>query len=223
MIRATGNRVDEELPLATRPVHLFTPLVMLPALVFLENVLLAASGALGPSNTEGMRKTTEHYLEVTRGLGVAGTLLFLAILPGICEEVVFRGFVFRALRNYRGPTGAILISAALFALIHDMSQWGYAFTMGMLLGFLRARTASLMTPILIHVGFNTLVLMTSLPGWPLVLPDRLLTATEIALWGAGALAMVGGAMALMTWLTRNVPPEVLDGGGDDNNARALPR
>jgi hypothetical protein len=65
--------------------------------------------------------------------------------------------------------------------------------------------------------------MTSLPGWPLVLPDRLLTATEIALWGAGALAMVGGAMALMTWLTRNVPPEVLDGGGDDHNARALPR
>ena len=45
-------------------------------------------------------------------------LLVIAILPGIAEEVLFRGFVQRGFERSCGPWRAVLLSSLLFSLFH---------------------------------------------------------------------------------------------------------
>jgi len=59
--------------------------------------------------------------------GNAGTLGVLAVcglttvVAPICEEFLFRGFMFRALANWHGPWLAAAITAILFGLVHGLS------------------------------------------------------------------------------------------------------
>ena len=45
-------------------------------------------------------------------------VLLLAILPAICEELIFRGVIYNGLRQKYSALFSILISAGLFTLIH---------------------------------------------------------------------------------------------------------
>jgi uncharacterized protein len=89
-------------------------------------------------------------------------LLILAVVlaaPAL-EEVFFRGFMHRGLAASRiGPTGAILITAALWALLHLQYDW-YGITtillMGLFLGAVRTWTGSTALTILLH-ALNNLV------------------------------------------------------------------
>lgn len=53
--------------------------------------------------------------------GVVGQLLNIVIgmlLIGVIEEILFRGYILNALRKSLGPVAAILLSSALFAVVH---------------------------------------------------------------------------------------------------------
>jgi membrane protease YdiL (CAAX protease family) len=77
-----------------------------------------------------------------------------AILPGICEEALFRGAIFGVLQR-KTPTRAITISALLFAVYH-LSPWNLlpAFFLGVLLGKLRERTGSIVPGMVAHACSN---------------------------------------------------------------------
>ena len=81
-------------------------------------------------------------------------LLTVAVIPGIFEEVLFRGVVLAKLRPYgKGP--AIIISAVLFGLMHqNAGQFLYAMAAGLVLGFVAYETGSLLCCILIHFSNN---------------------------------------------------------------------
>jgi uncharacterized protein len=92
-------------------------------------------------------------------------LLFALALPGIIlgaplsEELIFRGALFAAIRNsWFGQTGAVVITAALWALIHGASApWLFVFVifiMGLLLGWLLLRFGSLWVTIVVHAAWN---------------------------------------------------------------------
>lgn len=77
----------------------------------------------------------------------------------VVEEILFRGAFFAALvTSPVGKWGAVLITAALFALLHATSdQWpivGVLFFMGILLGLLMLRFGSLWVPIAAHALWN---------------------------------------------------------------------
>ena len=58
-----------------------------------------------------------HLLEtIVSGIFVAG------IIPGICEEVVFRGIIFRYMKKTLGVKAAVIIPAVLFAALHIMNM-----------------------------------------------------------------------------------------------------
>ena len=58
-----------------------------------------------------------HLLEViVSGIFAAG------IVPGICEEVVFRGIIFRYMKKTLGVKAAVIIPAVLFAALHIMNM-----------------------------------------------------------------------------------------------------
>lgn len=93
--------------------------------------------------------------------GMFGTPLgyiAIAICAPICEEVVFRGAIIRALMDWRKNWKlAVVISALLFSIAHmNPAQMPHAFLLGLLLGWVFIRTNSVVPGIIIH-GVNNLV------------------------------------------------------------------
>jgi membrane protease YdiL (CAAX protease family) len=89
-------------------------------------------------------------------------LLFAAMVVAapIAEEAVFRGFVFRGLQHSAlGPVGSILITTVAWAALHYHYDWyGRATVLagGLMLGFARWRTGSLIVPWFLHAMMNTI-------------------------------------------------------------------
>lgn len=81
-------------------------------------------------------------------------LLGACILGPVCEELLFRGLLAGRLARY-GQKPAALVSALLFGLYHaNLSQFFYAFALGLLLAYVYFCTGSLKAPILLHMLFN---------------------------------------------------------------------
>jgi len=88
-------------------------------------------------------------------LGFAFVLLNAVVVAPLAEELLFRGFLYAALRRYAGPLGAISVSAAIFALLHDYPLGlPPLFLLGFLLAYLYERTGSLAAPIAAHAANN---------------------------------------------------------------------
>lgn len=84
-------------------------------------------------------------------------VLLMAVVPAICEELAFRGFMFGGLLRDRQPVRAILVTAVLFGVSHGVLQQSISATvMGFLLGWIAWRTSSVVPTILIHTINNTL-------------------------------------------------------------------
>ena len=82
-------------------------------------------------------------------------ILYTGAIAPVTEEVLFRGIVMGSLARF-GQTFAIVASALLFGLFHsDFAQGGFAFFMGLVLGFVAMRY-SLGWAIALH-AFNNLV------------------------------------------------------------------
>jgi membrane protease YdiL (CAAX protease family) len=87
-------------------------------------------------------------------------LVTMIVLAPLGEELVFRGLMFDQLsRGQLGTTGAVIVGAAVFALLHGQ----YAFTAlalifvdGLCFGFARASSNSVLLPIGLHAIGNAL-------------------------------------------------------------------
>lgn len=88
-------------------------------------------------------------------------LAVIALLPGICEEVLFRGFLIRFYEGY-GKKAAVIISALLFAAFHlDPFRMLPTFLLGLLLGYLTLRSGSILNSMLSHFINNAFALLIS--------------------------------------------------------------
>ena len=102
-------------------------------------------------------------------------LLTLAIIPGVVEELLFRGLLFALLLRWRGGAWAVVGSALAFGAVHaDPHLSLIAAILGLQLGLLRY-VAGLPLAICAHVTNNALVLgaqyLAESPDPPLLLPD----------------------------------------------------
>jgi ABC-2 type transport system permease protein len=110
------------------------------------------------------------YLSGLRGMGWfddAGALpqfdpRWLAVLAVVaaplCEEFIFRGLIFGGLRRSIGLMPSILMSAALFAIMHPPASWAPVFALGVTTAFVYDRTRALLAPVLVHALYNGAVL-----------------------------------------------------------------
>ena len=86
------------------------------------------------------------------------SLIVIGLLPGIFEEVCFRGGLQNILVKWlKSPWAAILITAVLFSLIH-ISYYGFLvrFALGVVLGLIFYYTGNLWLSILFHFLYNGL-------------------------------------------------------------------
>jgi sodium transport system permease protein len=90
-------------------------------------------------------------------------LLVLAIVPGICEEFAFRGFILSGLRHQYRMGSAVLLSAFLFGFLHVLlslfHQIFNATLLGILLGLLAVRSRSLLPGVIFHIINNGMALV----------------------------------------------------------------
>ena len=94
----------------------------------------------------------------------AYTLMVLYAVVGapVAEEIIFRGFLQGYLRRLFPAGRAILVSALAFAFFHQPAHAAVAvFFLGLILGYQRERTRSLLAPILTHVFFNLHTFITT--------------------------------------------------------------
>lgn len=90
---------------------------------------------------------------VALAIAVAGVV----VTAPVAEEMLFRGFLYTALRRCWGFVPALAVSSILFAAMHFDPTGLYALLVlpaALLFGWLRERTGGIFAPILAHAVFN---------------------------------------------------------------------
>jgi membrane protease YdiL (CAAX protease family) len=99
-------------------------------------------------------------------------LLWIAVVvfAPVFEEPLARGFLFEGFRNSRlGLAGAILLTSLIWASLHvgySLFSIGAIFIFGIALGYVRYRTGSLWSTMLMHAFYNAVGM--ALIAWSLV-------------------------------------------------------
>ena len=86
----------------------------------------------------------------------------VAIITPFAEELLFRGFILGMLMKRYSDTQAIVISSAIFAIAHVPIAMGLAFGGGLLYGWARIRTGSILPGMIAHAiwnGFITIIVI----------------------------------------------------------------
>lgn len=85
--------------------------------------------------------------------------VFLALTPGICEEFLMRGFALKPLERRFGGVAAVIMTAAIFALIHlDLFRLFPTFLLGLAFGTVTLRSKSIYPAMLLHMLNNGIAL-----------------------------------------------------------------
>ena len=133
------------------------------ALVFLA-FLLMWSALVHPSKEKLLEQLGTRESTLLLVLSAALT----CVLAPVCEEFLFRGFIFGALRNWRGPWPAAILTGILFGGVHAFSAPAVDLVplavLGVVLCLLYERTGSLYPCIGLH-ALNNSIAFGSLEGW----------------------------------------------------------
>ncbi|MGF1578451.1 MAG: ABC transporter permease subunit/CPBP intramembrane protease [Gemmataceae bacterium] len=126
-----------------------------------------------------------NYDEIDQGSKViywAYHIVGLGLLPAVCKEIAFRGFVLNGLRSRLPAWTAILLSSFLFAAYHLNVFWlGPWFLLGVVNGVLAVRSNSLLPGIVLHFGCLLLTMRDVVVPLSALVPISLLS-TGIAGW-----------------------------------------
>lgn len=95
-------------------------------------------------------------LETIEGTSLIATMIFAGVLSPIFEEIVFRGIFLDKLRVY-GDETAIWVTALAFGLFHgNLTQFFYAFVLGIIFGYIAINTNQIKYTIILHMIINIL-------------------------------------------------------------------
>jgi hypothetical protein len=89
-------------------------------------------------------------------------IVSFAFLAPLQEEVLFRGFLYRGFAPALGMWPAIVLISALWAITHLQYHWffiGEIFVLGLVFGWLRAKTGSLLLTLILHTTVNTMAIL----------------------------------------------------------------
>ena len=182
-----------------------------PALQELRS-LIETLQPIPPQLAEALQNLTSATRNGSQGLVILG----FAVVPAVCEELAFRGFILSGLtqpsdrRTARAT--AVALSALLFGLTHLALSLPQQFVpstlLGLILGTLALGSRSLGPPLVFHIVNNTLAFL-----WPLLPseaattvfrdPERLLFQTPIVV-----VASVIALALVISIIRAAYPPDV---------------
>ncbi len=162
-------------------------------LAFPTVLIMLGTQALVSTILVALRVEPGLYGELAQALYAAPlplALIGVAIIPGIVEEYVFRNVIQQGLSPYLRPVSRIVLSAALFGLVHILPiQIISAGITGISLGYIRYRSGSLIPAIWGHAAANALVLFIQ-PDLTGTIPAPEAAALSFGVSGVFAVAAV---------------------------------
>lgn len=117
---------------------------------------ISAISALVYKAWPAYRRSADFYLSFVLRPLIPSDAIWIGLLPGMSEELLFRGVMLPAIGL--NPTG-LVISSLCFGVLHMSSQqqWSYAVwasAIGLMLGTSALLTGNLLVPIVAHVMTN---------------------------------------------------------------------
>lgn len=106
----------------------------------------------------GYRSSADAYLKLVLQPLVLPDLVWLGLLPGLSEELLFRGVMLPA---WGSSWLAVALTSGLFGVLHlnGLQRWPYALwaaIIGAVLGTVALLSGNLLVPVLAHVGTNAI-------------------------------------------------------------------
>ncbi len=161
-------------------------------------------------------------------------LLVIAVLPAVCEELAFRGFMLSGLRHMGHKWTAIVVSSIFFGATHALFQQSLVAAMvGMILGFMAVQTGSLWPCILFHALHNSMAVLVQRalaalkerPEWVDWILRDAAAEGNLYRWPVVVLSAAASA-AILYWFHRlpyaRTPEESLQEAIDHQSAHWLP-
>ncbi len=141
--------------------HVSIPLVLgtFSLLALVDQCLRFAFGYGGSNEPGGSLSAGDAGL-----WGLAFAVVSACIFAPLSEEIVYRGVLFRAVRNRLGSFAAALLSSAVFAILHFYDGYGLMSVgiFGLVCALLYSSTGSLMAVIVLHMLYNASI---KVPQW----------------------------------------------------------
>ncbi len=134
----------------------------------------------------------------------AVALILIAIVPAVCEELLFRGYIFDSFKGKRGKVAAVIISSVLFSVIHfDMYKIAPIFIMALAFGYITAKTDSVLIPMIFHFVNNSMAVVSfyatkgqDTDAALVSIPDSTYIWYAVAAFGMGLVLVYFGARLL---------------------------
>jgi len=202
MIRHYG--LEARAAFALRPVH---PLVWLAVVIGAPAGYIVGIGLAELVNTYVFpvpQSVLEAFGDTLLGdqMPLWQLLLFLAIMPGILEELAFRGVLLHGLRKVFGPVGICLMVGAIFGIFHvSLFRLLPTAYLGVVFAAVVLLTGSIFPVMLWHFANNAIGLVPAHMGW--------VTEETVVPWWAYALGLLGLLVALaLIWSVRTPYPDL---------------
>ena len=124
--------------------------------------------AISPDRLEVMKDLFKQIKTTLDAIPLPAKLIALALVPAVCEELFFRGYLLTSLRTGMSTPLAIILSGCLFGLFHVIVLESLFFErfvptcfLGIILGWVCYRSGSVLPGMLLHTLHNGLLLSMS--------------------------------------------------------------
>ena len=152
------------------------------------------------------QELTERMLDVNTFGGLIFTLLVMAVMPAVGEELFCRGALQNIFAEKVNKHIAVWIVAIIFSLIH-FQMYGFLprMVLGALLGYLLIWSGSLWLPIIVHFVNNATVVLASYFGKNIAAVETIENIGKAETWGFGiASAVISGL--IIWWIIKPLNP-----------------
>jgi len=181
--------------------QVLVPVICIVALAAASTVWVARSGLSGKYGLSNFRGSAKRFLyfiplivmscvNLKNGLGLpapAGVTVLMAVnlaVAGYVEEIIFRGFLFRAMAK-DSPRGAIIVSAVTFGAGHIVNLANTADTLGVLLQVCYAIVIGFMYTLIVYKGGSL---------WPCVMSHVFVNGSSVFALEEGPFSDLVGAV-----------------------------
>ena len=114
------------------------------------------------SNLASLSSAYEETMAALYSPSMGVQIVCLGILVPVCEEMVFRGLMYKRLRKYSGFVVSMLYSALVFSFMHvNVVQAIYAFFMAIVFAFVYEKYGSVKAPVIAHVSANVAAVLAT--------------------------------------------------------------
>lgn len=177
------------------------------AVTGIANLVVTALSLLGTviSNTgENLSSAFNSGLFSDKPVAVVGTILYMALIGPITEEILCRG----AIMNITSTVSrrfALVASAVMFGLMHaNLIQIINATIMGLILAYVAEKTKSLITTCILHIFNNSFAVVLSFIFEKVVSPDNAELVSNII---TIAIIVIGVVCAVLVFRKYGMPTD----------------